>query len=52
VDESGSTANKRSIKIGRQNPLYYEVLEGLEPGEMVITNSYDSFGKNERIEIK
>ena len=52
LDQSGSTATKRQIRIGRQNPLYYEVLEGLNPGEMVITNGYDSFGKNERIEIK
>ncbi len=52
LDESGNYATKRSIKIGRQNPLFYEVIEGLQPGEKVITNSYDSFGKNERIELK
>lgn len=52
LDESGNYATKRSIKIGRQNPLYYEVIEGLQPGEKVITNSYDSFGKNDRIELK
>jgi len=52
LDESGNYATKRRIKIGRQNPLYYEVIEGLHPGEKVITNSYDSFGKNERIELK
>lgn len=52
LDQSGTTATKRQIRIGRQNPIYYEVLEGLKPGDMVITNSYDSFGKNERVEIR
>lgn len=33
-----------NIRIGRQNPQYYEVLEGLEPGEKVITSSYDNYG--------
>ena len=36
-----------NIRIGRQNPQYYEALEGLEPGEKVITSGYDSFGDNE-----
>lgn len=40
----GSKAMRRDIRIGRQNPQYYEVIEGLEPGEKVITSSYDSFG--------
>ncbi len=52
LDDSGNYATKRSIKIGRQNPLFYEVIEGLQPGEKVITNSYDTFGKNDRIELK
>ena len=38
-------AVRREIRIGRQNPQYYEVLEGLEPGERVITSSYDNFGE-------
>ena len=37
----------REIRIGRQNPQFYEVLEGLEPGEKVITSGYDNFGDNE-----
>lgn len=41
VTEDGSKAYKREIRIGRQNPQYYEVLEGLEPGEEVITSGYD-----------
>ena len=47
VSPSGDKAVKREIRIGRQNPQYYEVLEGLEPGEKVITSGYDNFGNNE-----
>ncbi len=47
VSKDGSKATRREIRIGRQNPQYYEVLEGLEPGEKVITSGYDSFGDNE-----
>ena len=47
VSEDGSQAVKRQIRIGRQNPQYYEVLEGLEPGEKVIVSGYDNFGDNE-----
>lgn len=52
LDASGTKANKREIRIGRYNPLYYEVLEGLEPGEQVITSSYDLFGDNDVVELK
>ena len=52
LDESGDFATKRNIKIGRQNSQYFEVLDGLEAGEKVITNNYDSFGDNDRIEFK
>ncbi|MDE6017306.1 MAG: efflux RND transporter periplasmic adaptor subunit [Muribaculaceae bacterium] len=44
VDSSGKKAYRRNIRLGRQNPEFYEVLEGLEPGERVITNGYESFG--------
>ncbi len=47
VDPSGEKAYRREIRIGRQNPQYYEVIEGLEIGEKVITSSYDNFGENE-----
>ena len=47
VSKDGSKATKREIRIGRQNPQYYEVLEGLEPGEKVITSGYDTYGDNE-----
>lgn len=49
LDQSGDFAIRRSIKIGRQNPKFYEVIEGLEPGEQVITSSYDTFGDAEKI---
>jgi HlyD family secretion protein len=47
VDPDGDRAVRREIRIGRQNPQFYEVLEGLEPGEKVITSGYDNFGDNE-----
>ena len=43
----GTKAMKRDIRIGRQNPQYYEVIEGLEAGERVITSSYDNFGESD-----
>lgn len=49
VDQSGSYAVKRPIRIGRQNTNYYEVMEGLEPGEKVIVSSYETFGKKEKL---
>ena len=52
LDPSEKFASKREIRVGRQNPLYYEVLDGLHPGEKVITSSYDMFGENDRIEFK
>ena len=47
VSPEGDKAVKREIRVARQNPQYYEVLEGLEPGEKVITSGYDNFGDNE-----
>jgi HlyD family secretion protein len=44
IDESGDSAEKRGIQLGRVNADFYEVLGGLEPGERVITSSYDAFG--------
>ncbi len=52
VDASGEVAWKRSIRIGKQNSRYYELLEGLEAGEQVITSNYDSFGDAEKIVLK
>jgi len=52
VDESGDFATKRDIRIGRQNPQYYEVIEGLEPGEKVIVSSYDNFNEVDKLMLK
>jgi HlyD family secretion protein len=49
VDRSGAFATKRPIKLGRQNPQVFEVLEGLDPGEQVITSSYDNFGDIDKL---
>jgi HlyD family secretion protein len=52
LDPSGDVAMKRRIRLGRQNPDFFEVLEGLEPGEKVITSSYESFGNMDRLVLK
>ncbi len=52
LDPTESFATKRNISIGRKNPKYYEVLEGLKPGEKVIVSGYETFGKNEKLILK
>ncbi len=52
VDKSETFADRRQIKIGRQNPQYYEVLEGLKPGEKVITSSYENYMNIEKLILK
>lgn len=52
VNPDGGEALKRNIRIGKQNSKYYEVLEGLQAGENVITSNYDSFGEAEKIVLK
>jgi len=52
VNPDGDEALKRSIRIGKQNSRYYEVIEGLEEGETVITSNYDNFGDADRIVLK
>ena len=47
VNKEGNKAVRREIRIGRQNPQYYEVLEGLEPGEKVITSGYETYGDSD-----
>jgi len=44
LNASGNRAEKRSITLGRKNPQFYEILDGLQVGEQVITSSYDNFG--------
>lgn len=52
LDKSGCKAYRRNISIARQNPQYYEVTDGLEPGERVITSGYEAFKDNEVLVIK
>jgi HlyD family secretion protein len=52
VNNSGDVAEKRSIKLGRQNPQVFEVLDGLAPGEHVVTSSYDAFGDIDKLILK
>ena len=52
LSSDGSKAYRRNIRIGRQNPQHYEILEGLEPGERVVTSGYEAFKDNEVLIIK
>jgi len=52
LDSTGKVATRRPIRCGRYNPQFYEVLEGLEPGDKVITSSYESFGDMQRLVLK
>jgi RND family efflux transporter, MFP subunit len=52
VSEDGKTAYKTDIQLGRQNPDYYEVLEGLKQGEKVVTSSYENYGTMEELVLK
>ena len=49
LSQDETFAIKRKISIGKQNPTYYEILEGLQPGEKIITSNYDIFGENEKL---
>ncbi len=52
IDKSGDFAVKRKISLGAQNPRFYEVLTGLEPGEEIIVSSYDNFGDVDKLILK
>ncbi|MXV14848.1 efflux RND transporter periplasmic adaptor subunit [Hufsiella ginkgonis] len=52
VSENGKTAYKVDIQLGRQDPDYYEVLEGLKPGDKVVTSSYENFGDIQELVLK
>jgi len=52
VSKDGKTATRRNITIGRQNPLYYEVTAGLQPGEKVITSGYETFGDSQELVLQ
>jgi HlyD family secretion protein len=52
VNESGDLAYKNDIRLGRQNPEYYEILEGLKAGDKVITSSYENYGNMQELVLK
>lgn len=52
LDKNGHTAYRVDIQLGRQNPEYYEVLKGLQPGDKVIVSSYESYDKIQELSIK
>ena len=52
VSEGGAKATKRNISLGRKNPQFFEVLSGLEPGEEVITSSYENFGDKDVLNLQ
>ncbi|GAB5398481.1 MAG: efflux RND transporter periplasmic adaptor subunit [Aureisphaera sp.] len=52
VSEDGNSAYRVDVRLGSQNTEYYEVLEGLLPGDKVVTSSYDSYGDVEELILK
>ena len=52
VSEDGSKAYKVDIQLGRQNPDYYEVLNGVKPGDKVVTSSYENYGNMQELVLK
>ncbi|RAV30682.1 efflux RND transporter periplasmic adaptor subunit [Sinomicrobium soli] len=52
VSEDGKSAYRQEIRLGSQNTEYYEVLEGLHPGDRVITSGYDNFGDIQELVLK
>lgn len=52
VNEAGTMAYKVDIQLGNQNPDNYEVLQGLKPGDKVITNSYENYGTIQELVLK
>jgi HlyD family secretion protein len=52
LSNDGTTAYKVDVQLGRQNPDYYEVLSGLQPGDKVVTSSYENYGTMQELVIK
>jgi HlyD family secretion protein len=52
VDNDGKTAYKVDVQLGRQNPDYYEVLNGLKPGDKIVTSSYENYGNMQELVLK
>ena len=52
IDPQGGVARKKSIRIGRQNPDYYEVVDGLNEGDVIIVSSYENYNQKEELILK
>lgn len=52
LNEAETVAYKVDIQLGRQNPDYYEVLQGLKPGDKVVTSSYENYGDMQELVLK
>jgi len=52
VDDSGEMAIRRDVRIGRQSPDYFEVLEGLVPGDRIVTSSYENYEEVDKLILK
>ena len=52
VSEDGKIAYKVDVQLGRQNPDYYEILQGLKPGDKVVTSSYENYGEIGELVLK
>jgi HlyD family secretion protein len=52
LNEDGSAAYKTEVQLGRQNPEYYEVLQGLAPGDRVVTSGYDNYENTQELILK
>ena len=52
LSPDGKSATRRDVRLGRQNPQFFEIIDGLEPGERIITSSYQNFGDAQKIIIK
>jgi HlyD family secretion protein len=52
VNDNGSKAYRVDVRLGRQNPDYYEVLEGLKPGDQVITSNYENYSDMQELVLK
>lgn len=52
IDPSSGNARKRNVRLGRQNPNFYEVLDGLQPGDVVIVSGYENFGDKDELVLK
>jgi HlyD family secretion protein len=51
VTPNGKSAIRRNVRLGRRNPEYVEVVEGLKPGERVIVSGYEAFQKMDRVDF-